>query len=153
MNHIELAFYRGEGRLFDRLIRLWTRSRFSHCEIVLRREGGQALLFSASPRDGGVRKVWRVLDPSRWECVTVRGHGLDALSLATFIGKTVGAKYDWAGIFGSQLFAAGFQKQKRWFCSEICAEVLGLPEPQRYSPEALRKMVLFLNGKGRRDEG
>lgn len=145
---MELAFYRGSGRPFDACVRLWTRSEFSHCEIVLRREGKQALLFSASPRDGGVRTVWRELAPERWECVKVRGYGMDALSLAILMRKTMGARYDWAGIFGSQIFATGIQARKRWFCSEICAKALGLPDPHRYSPESLRKMVLFLNNKG-----
>ena len=35
MGLIYLALYKGRGTLFNRLIRLWTRSKYSHCELVL----------------------------------------------------------------------------------------------------------------------
>jgi hypothetical protein len=144
---IEIAFYRGSGRVLDKVIRWWTRSQFSHVEIVISRDGDKAVLFSASARDGGVRKATREWVPEQWEVVSVR-HRISPLDLALFMRDEIGAGYDYAGLFGSQLFASGWQSKRRWFCSEICAAILGLPEPQRYSPESLRKMVLFLNERG-----
>lgn len=35
MGPIYLALYKGRGTLFNRLVRLWTRSKYSHCELVL----------------------------------------------------------------------------------------------------------------------
>lgn len=146
MKHeIEVAFYRDSGRFLDRVIRWWTNSQFSHCEIVLSRNGNEAVLFSASARDGGVRKVTRNLLPDRWDIITVGR--VNRQDLDRLIIEEAGAGYDYLGLFGSQFFASGWQSRKRWFCSEICAEVLGLPDPQRYSPESLRRLLLFLNGR------
>ena len=147
MDTIELAFYRGEGRLFDRLIRWWTESEYSHCEIVLSRKGDEAVLFSASPRDGGVRRCERTLVPERWDVVRFKCR-LPPLDLALLMREEDGAKYDWLGIIWSQVFARGWQSRKRWFCSEICGHAAGIPEPHRYSPEGLRRLVLFLNERG-----
>jgi hypothetical protein len=145
--HTELAFYKGNGTIYDKLIRWYTGNgdpaKFSHVEIVLSREGENALLFSSSPRDGGVRQAWRKMTPDNWECITVP-IGMNEAVLQEFISLELKSKYDWFGIFGSQILARGWQSRHRWFCSEICARVLGLPRPQSYSPESLRKFVLWI---------
>jgi hypothetical protein len=136
---MELAFYRGSGTLYDKLIRWWTGSQFSHVEIVLERREDSVTLFSSSPRDGGVRVKDCALDTAKWEFYVVPGEFPKGLM------DYVGAKYDWLGIFGSQFFAAGWNLKRRWFCSEICGAAIGLDQPQRYSPEGLRQIVLIIN--------
>ncbi|MDZ7822951.1 MAG: hypothetical protein U5K75_02195 [Ahrensia sp.] len=36
--------------------------------------------------------------------------------------------------------------KKRWFCSEIIAAALDLPNPQSYSPGSLKSAIHALNG-------
>ncbi|QDD91320.1 hypothetical protein [Pseudomonas oryzihabitans] len=55
--------------------------------------------------------------------------------------QEVGAGYDWLGILGSQILPTGFQSRSRWFCSEFCAQALGLEQPHRYSPGQLAEAV------------
>ena len=47
---VQLALYKGRGTLFNALIRWWTRSPYSHCELVI-----NGTCYSSSIRDGGVR--------------------------------------------------------------------------------------------------
>ncbi|GGM31833.1 hypothetical protein ACFQDN_21390 [Pseudomonas asuensis] len=45
-----------------------------------------------------------------------------------------GAAYDWIGILGSQILPIEIQSESRWICSKFCAQIIGLKNPQRYSP-------------------
>lgn len=143
-----LAFYKANGTLVDRLIRWSTRGTVSHVEIVHNMEERWEhfafghLCYSSSARDGGVRSKLIKLNPDHWELVEVKWR--DDFDLDLFI-EADGAKYDYLGIIFSQIFSLGRHSKKRWFCSEICACALGLPEPQTYSPERLKNLAVHLN--------
>ena len=58
MSAVQLAMYKAKGDLFNGLIRWWTGSQYSHCELVVR-----GVCYSSTIRDGGVRaKVMALLD-------------------------------------------------------------------------------------------
>ena len=61
---IKIAYYIGGTRFIDRIIRLWSRSSISHCEIVF-----DELCCSSSPRDRGVRCKIIDLNNGKWEVV------------------------------------------------------------------------------------
>lgn len=133
----EIAAYKGEGRLYDHLIRIWTRSPYSHVEIALGRTETHFRGLSASPRDGGVRVAEIEIKPDHWDFFEAEGN-------LTAIEPLVGARYDWKGIFLSQILPFGLDSPSRYFCSELAAVYLGLPKPQSYSP---RKIVDYLRGR------
>jgi hypothetical protein len=58
-----------------------------------------------------------------------------------FIRDYLGARYDYAGLMLSQVLAFGRHNPDKWFCSEICAAALGLPNPQRVSPQFLFDVI------------
>jgi hypothetical protein len=128
---IQLALYKAPGDLYDKAIRVWTRSPYSHCELVL----PDGRFASSSPRDGGVRAKLIEPDSQAWDFVPlpwVREEVVEEL-----LQTEQGAGYDWVGILGSQILPVGIQSPSRWFCSEFCAHVIGLEQPQRYSPGSL----------------
>jgi hypothetical protein len=135
MGLIYLALYKGRGTLFNRLIRLWTRSKYSHCEIVMR--GGQWL--SASAMDGGVRLKMIELDLAHWDLIPVPW--ADPAHIWDLFLVHEGKGYDWLGLFGSQLLPLTIDNRRRMFCSEFCAAALGFPLAQRYSPALLGEVV------------
>ena len=144
---ITLAFYKGRGktrwqRLQDAAIRLTTRGRYSHVELIagtaLHGDIGQCL--SSSGRDGGVRAKRILLKPESWDLVELR---IDPDQPAQFIRDRIGAQYDYKGILLSQVLALGRHDESRWFCSEICAAALDLPNPQRVSPQFLFDVVTW----------
>jgi hypothetical protein len=129
---MEVWFYVGKGKLFDKLIRWWTNSRYSHCEIII---GGMA--FSADAWTNQVRAVSaKSFNPQSWERVAIDGNGEKAL---TFLTGQLGKRYDWLGILG--FFLPGtINDPKRWYCSEICAAALSIGK-RPISPQELYEIL------------
>lgn len=132
---VRLALYRGRGDALDALIRVWTRSAYSHCEIVL----PDGRWVTSSPRDGGV--VSRYLDcvPGEWDFIDLPW--VSVATVESLFEQERGAGYDWIGLLGSQVLPVGIQSSTRWFCSEFCAAVMGFENPQRFSPGALGEVA------------
>lgn len=144
--NIYLAFYRTGGSVFSKLIRWWTRSPYSHCELAyLTEQGvqtGQYVCWTSSERDGGVRKKVMKLEKDHWDLVKVTLPKSTAGKPIAWFADNEGKKYDWAGIFGMAWSASG-DKADRYFCSEACLTALqttgwgrGL-HPSKTSPGAL----------------
>lgn len=140
---MQLAFYKGRTRLFDRAVQWWTRSPYSHCELVLSTDSrGVATCASSSYIDGGVRIKHIALDPAKWDVIDLAG--FDAARSAKWFDAHAGQRYDLAGLLG---FVLPFTRDDttRWFCSEACAAALALSDPWRYSPGSLAALIASIN--------
>ncbi|MEL6785376.1 MAG: hypothetical protein AAFO61_13200 [Pseudomonadota bacterium] len=139
-----LAFYVGTGTWVDWFIRLATRSRYSHVEMVLATNftTGKRLCASSSGRDGGVRFKSISLKPEHWEIVPVVFEHDFTIS---FFEKKKGLRYDYLGILFCQFFNLHRHSRARWFCSEICAAALGFRNPHTLSPGLLKDRVEEMN--------
>lgn len=145
MSKVYLALYKGRKsgrspkalamRFADWVIRKATRGQYSHCEIVVEAYRGLFECYSASLRDGGVRcKVMR-LPESKWDLIELKNPNQAVSRLNSVYQRTKGAPYDFRGVLGVVL---GFgQSDKKWFCSEWCAAVMGFANPSRLSPNDL----------------
>lgn len=142
----QLAFFKGQGNWVDRIIRLVSRSPYSHVELIaepmIRDQAGGFICYSSSPRDGGVRIKPIVLKDGHWDVVPVEWYAGDVRAI---FRANDGARYDWIGILFSQFLNWRRQDKKRWFCSEIIATALGLPNPESFSPGSLKATVEKLN--------
>lgn len=131
----KLAFYKGTGDWIDWCIRKYTRSPYSHVELVVGNNW-----YSISPRDLRVRCKQITLNKEHWDFVDVE---IDEKHLKKFFVKTYNAKYDWLGIFFSVgLFNRGeisLHNKRKYFCSEWCASALKLDRPDKYDPGDLYK--------------
>ena len=142
---VYLALYKGHrdgawyqpnvaaARLGDWLIRTFTRSPYSHCEIAGNKGNGQYACYSASLRDGGVRCKTMPLPADKWDLIPIRQNVY--ADVLNYFGRTQGEPYDFIGACGVVLGIKG--SLKKWFCSEWCAAALGLQYPDRYSPQGL----------------
>ena len=128
---MKLAFYKGKGTIVDKLIRWWTKSKYSHVELVINTDW-----YSISPRDSEVRCKQIHAKEGNWDFVDLP-KTKDVEYVKKFYEQTKGAKYDWLGIFLSQLIPLGIQNRNRWFCSEWCAEALQITNSNSYSPQDL----------------
>lgn len=138
-----LAFYKGKGSWVDRLIRWSTKGHVSHVELVAGfNEDGLAYCISASGLDGGVRTKWIRLKLARWDVVKIEDHIKIDIEI---MEKNIGKKYDFRGILTSQFLNLRRHNPEKWFCSEICAASLGLPNPASYSPQDLKDILEYLN--------
>lgn len=119
---MHLAFYKGSGGIFNRLIRWWTRSQFSHVELAWPTgKGDEAYCVSSSGSDGGTRAKVMDLPADKWELVEIGG--AKEAAVRGWIAGNLGRKYDWAGIFGMVL-RPHRDNPGRYFCSEFCLSAL-----------------------------
>ncbi|RLC81293.1 MAG: hypothetical protein DRI61_04125, partial [Chloroflexi bacterium] len=114
-----LAFYKAHGTLADRLVRWWTRSPYSHVEVVI-----DGIWYSASPREGEVRSKAMPMSWDRWDFVRINATPSQKRHIRDLFESQMGKHYDWLGIVMTQIIPLGIQNPSRWFCSEICAAVL-----------------------------
>ncbi|NML61842.1 hypothetical protein HHL21_12300 [Massilia sp. RP-1-19] len=135
------AFYRGTrpgvAGIYNRLVRWWTRSEYSHVELVFS-TGHSA---SASFEDKGVRFKVIDFDPAHWDFIDLPRH-LEARAFLWF-EKHRGLKYDSLGNLHFIVSPVGHDK-RRWFCSEAVAAALGIPDPWRYTPATLASTLRAL---------
>lgn len=130
---VRLAFYKAEGNFFDKLIRWWTNSKYSHVEIVVSTDW-----YSSSYRDNGVRvKSMKAPNPESWDYVDVE---IDLDVLEAVYDEHSGKGYDWLGILFSQWIPLNIHQKSKCYCSEFCAEVLQLPKTG-LSPQELFEQV------------
>jgi hypothetical protein len=123
---MKIAFYKGiKGNLFDMLIGLWTRSAYSHVELVFE---PNPVAFSSSNRDGGTRFKPIEFDAAHWdflECPSSVWTPQRDDAAYGLCQELQGKKYDWAGVFGfATPLAISNQDTRKWFCSEVVTYVL-----------------------------
>lgn len=138
---LRAAFYKGTRPglpgIYNRLVRWWTRSEYSHVEIVF--PTGWAA--SSSFEDRGVRFKVIDFDPARWDFVDLPAH-LEARAFLWFDDHR-GQKYDSLGNLHFIVSPISDDKRK-WFCSEAIAAALGIPDPWRYDPGTLASTLSAL---------
>ena len=134
---VQLALRKNDTRIGSRFICLWSGSVYSHCELVV-----DGLCYSSSIMDKGVRsKAVGTgqhdidLDPAKWDVIDIPQASPDRIR--AYFEMTDANTYGWFSMIGSQLFNRGRTDEKSQFCSEWCANALGLPNPSIYSPGAL----------------
>lgn len=138
---MKAAFYCGTrpgiAGIYNRLVRWWTKSEFSHVELVTSAGGA----WSASFADGGVRHKVIDFDPKNWVLVDLPP-ALEPAAVAWFDAHR-GARYDLLG--NLQFVISPFpHSRERWFCSEAVAAALGIPDPWRFAPGTLASALTLL---------
>lgn len=120
IKNVSIVFYKGTGTLAEKLIRMWTKSPFSHCEF--RRSDG---LYHSNDRFRFISRTQEMhLDQSDWEIcdIALPSEIVDRVERRQI--RKNGTKYDWMGIVFSQVFRLGIHDKKRWFCSKSNADDL-----------------------------
>lgn len=136
---VQLALYKGDGALANAFIRWWAGSQYSHCELVV-----DGWCYSSSVMDKGVRRKRIDLDSGSWDVVPLPW--ADADQVIEFFEQTDYRAYNWLGLLSSQVLNLGKAWPDAAFCSEWCAEALGVPDPSMYSPAALGELARFMGG-------
>ena len=130
---VRLALYKhkrtGLAGIGPALIRWWTKSPYSHCELVV-----DGVAYSSSVQDGGVRAKRIEFNPAHWDFVDLPWADPDAV--LHYFRMTDGEPYGWVDLLWRQVFNRPGDALGA-FCSEWCAAALGLTNPQQYSPGTL----------------
>lgn len=126
---VQLALYKAKGNWLNRLIRWWTKSPYSHCELVV-----NGMCYSSSIRDGGVRGKVMALPADKWDVIDLPW--ADAGVVQGWFDRHAHDRYGWIDLVLCQLL--GMRRDSRGvFCSEACAAALRYPNPTRFSPQTL----------------
>ena len=139
---MKIAFYKGKGLLYDKFVKWWTKSPYSHAELILEELGsGFYLCGSSSLRDGGVREKVIWLNPERWDIVEVLVK--DEQYAKNWFRVNYGKKYDLWGQLG--VISPFPDNPENYWCSEAIAAALQIAEPYRYAPSHLYSYAKTLN--------
>ena len=132
----QLAFYKGKGTITDKIIKFWTKSKYSHVELIIKDEW-----YSTSPRIKTIQKRKLTPNNEHWDYIDIE---VNNKFVQDFFKRTEGAKYDWAGIFLSQFLPLNLHSKRRWFCSEWVAEVtqiVNIGDGNKFSPGKLYNLI------------
>lgn len=117
---IKLVFYKAPGTIFSKIIRLWTKSDYSHVEMIM-----DDKWISSDAKFGGVRILpLHSLNHDDWDYVEVDVDGRAKKKVLAFIEENKDAKYDWAGLFLGTVFDISAEDRTKFFCSEMMTLIL-----------------------------
>ncbi len=137
---VQLAMYKGKGNLFNTLIRWWTNSKYSHCELVV-----DGLCYSSSGMDKGVRCKEIDLNSGNWDLIDL--DWVDGNQVIDYFKLTDHYNYGYIGLITAQVFNRGNGQSEAPFCSEWCADACGIPNACSLSPNTLLNLISWLNTK------
>lgn len=146
---MKIAFNKNVPDFFDKLIRWWTKSPYSHCELLF----ADGKSFSAYPGVGTRFVQFEPHNPHFWDIVELPTSADEDVVLREFCVYESGCKYDWYGILASQIVKAARSSKNKWFCSEVCTAALqriGYFEgsvPSTFSPAKLHKRLVSAGAK------
>ena len=133
-----VAFYKGTRPgihgLYNILVRRWTRSPYTHCEMIF----SDGISASSSFLDGGVRFKNITYNPEHWDIVELPSE-LEQ-SARDWFEQHEGDSYDLIGNLGFVIGSVDDSKRK-WFCSEVIMAALGVTEPGKFSPSTAMPVV------------
>lgn len=120
---IKIGFYKGSPKVwFHRFIRWWTKSIYSHVELLLDEETwvsiSPALLSSVTTR------IVTTYEPDDWDFLEFGVSEVQHHALKEFVAETTGDGYDWVGMLLSQVLPVIVKARNRWYCSQFIAFAL-----------------------------
>ena len=119
---VEIAFYKSDKTLLDKGIRFFSKSPYSHCEIVFNRE----FAISASGRDGGTRikkaDQMNFDDGNKWDFYKI-DLNLDIDKIYDF-DRVYKGKYDFVSIVLYHMLRIPINIKNKYICSEYCFMII-----------------------------
>jgi len=121
--NITIAFYKGKGNCLNSIVRWWTKSIYSHAELVL---PDTVTWLGISPflKSRVDSRIKLSINPAEWDFVTLRVTQEQLDIIMEFFEDTKDQRYDWIGMLLSQFLPCKIKHKKRWYCSEWIAYAL-----------------------------
>jgi hypothetical protein len=120
---IWIAFYKGKGDFVNKIVRWWTKSPYSHAELVL---NDAETWLSISPflkaQVSSRKKLQHNTDEWDFYKIDITKEQHDTIE--EFYELTKGCGYDWIGMILSQFLPCRIKHKRRWYCSEWIAYAL-----------------------------
>ena len=122
---IKVAFYKAKGNWLNSIIRWWTKSKYSHAELVL---PNNVTWIGISPfLTSTVESRFHLdCDYHNWDFVDLEITNKQHATILDFIEETKGCRYDWVGMLLSQFLPFSIKRRSKWYCSEWIVNALVL---------------------------
>jgi len=121
---IKVAFFKDRSEsIHHRFIRWWTKSIYSHAELVLN-DGETWVSISPFIYSKVGARIKTNFDEKEWDFVEFKISERQLDSLKDFISETTGDGYDWVGMLLSQVLPVIVKSRGRWYCSSWIAHAL-----------------------------
>ena len=120
---IQVALFKGRGNWLNKLICWWTKSRYSHAELVLS-DDKTWLGISPFLKSKVDSREKLIVDNLEWDFVYLDVTSEQHDIILEFFEETKGFGYDWVGMMLSQFSPCRIKHKKRWYCSEWIAYAL-----------------------------
>ena len=120
---IKVAFYCGKGTWVNKIIRWWTKSPYSHAELIMPDNETWIGIspFKASRLEQKHNPDYVVCD---WNFLELEVTSEQLGVIKEFYESTRGSKYDWVGMLLSQFLPYHIKRKNKWYCSEWIAYAL-----------------------------
>ena len=120
---IKIAFYKGQGDWINRIVRWWTKSDYSHAELIL---PDGLTWVGISPFKGSVlrSKKRKFFSELEWDFIELSVSEEQLSVINEFYDSTKGSSYDWFGMLLSQFLPFHIKQKEKWYCSEWIAYAL-----------------------------
>jgi hypothetical protein len=120
---IKVAFYKANGDYINKIVRWWTKSKYSHAELIL---PDGLTWIGISPFKGSVlrAKEKKYYSNLEWDFVELEVTEQQLQVINEFYESTKGCSYDWFGMLLSQCLPFHIKQKEKWYCSEWIAYAL-----------------------------
>lgn len=126
---IRICFRYGDTRLFARVVCALRGGDSAHVEVAHRWAADMHDCVSASWLDGGVRGKLIQMSAAKWRVYEVPGNPDD---VRAWLETHAGQGYDWVSFLGFGILRRIRGSARRWFCSEVAADLLWLRAANRW---------------------
>ena len=144
--NICIALYKGKGRWRDSIVRYWTKSAYSHAELLM--PDNTSITIVPFDFRGVTRLPFSIDDDESWDFICLAVSPAQLRTIEKFYEETQGRQYDWLGMIASQVLPYHIKHRSRWYCSEWIAYALrlirsieGLHKVSDMSPGALANLL------------
>jgi len=120
---IQVAFYRGEGDMVNKLVRWWTKSPYSHSELIMP-DGLTWIGISPFKNSKLCARINRHHNEKEWDFVELSVDKEQIQMIQEFYNSTKNCEYDWVGMIFSQFLPFHIKRKGKWYCSEWIAYAL-----------------------------
>jgi len=121
--NIKIAFFKGNGTWQNKIIRWWTKSPYSHAELVLP-DGKTWIGISPFLTSRVASRDNSCYNKENWDFIDFTITNEQYKIILDFYEETKDCKYDWFGMLLSQFLPFHIKQRERWYCSEWIAYAL-----------------------------
>ncbi|HCT54552.1 MAG TPA: hypothetical protein DF712_19075 [Balneola sp.] len=153
--NIWVALYKGKGNIINAIVRRWTKSQYSHAELILNDKNtwiGISPFIKSKITD---RKNVQY-NAENWDFYEIPVTEEQHKAILEFYDITQGATYDWIGMLLSQFLSFRIKQKYKWYCSEwilyalrisciVDWKIIKIFDQSDLSPSKLHDILLLCN--------